>query len=75
VSIACALFARGAATGVLVNAPSVHIIDHAIYHTDIDTPALVPEPGLEAAVRSFARIIDDVNEWDLSQLKASTPNQ
>jgi hypothetical protein len=56
---------------VFTDAPSVHIIDHAIYHTDLDTPALVPEPGLEAAVRSFAKIIDEVNKLDLGQLKAS----
>jgi peptidase M28-like protein len=56
---------------VFTDAPSFHIIDHAIYHTDLDTPALVPEPGLEAAVRSFAKIIDEVNKLDLSQLKAS----
>jgi hypothetical protein len=55
---------------VYTDAPSVHIIDHAIYHTDLDTPALVPEPGLEAAVRSFARIIDDVNQLDLAAVKA-----
>jgi hypothetical protein len=56
---------------VFTDAPSFHIIDHAIYHTDMDTPALVPEPGLEAAVRSFAKIVDEVNQLDLSQLKTS----
>jgi hypothetical protein len=45
------------------------LLDHAIYHADIDKPALVPERGLEAAVRAFARIIDDVNTLDLSELK------
>jgi len=55
---------------VFTDAPSFHIIDHAIYHTDLDTPALVPEPGLEAAVRAFARIIDDVNKLTLAALKA-----
>jgi len=56
---------------VYTDAPSVHIIDHAIYHTDLDTPALVPEPGLEAAVRAFARIIDDVNKVEIGALRAS----
>jgi hypothetical protein len=55
---------------VYTDAPSFHIIDHAIYHTDLDTPALVPEPGLEAAVRAFAKIIDEVNKVDLERLRA-----
>jgi peptidase M28-like protein len=53
---------------VYTDAPSFHIIDHAIYHTDLDRPELVPEPGLEAAVRAFAKIIDEVNRVDLSGL-------
>jgi hypothetical protein len=53
---------------VYTDAPSFHIIDHAIYHTDLDTPDLVPEPGLEAAVRAFAKIIDEVNRVDLRGL-------
>jgi hypothetical protein len=59
---------------VFTDAPSFHIIDHAIYHTDLDTPALVPEPGLEAAVRAFARIIDDVNKLKLAALKPPRPS-
>jgi len=55
---------------VYTDAPSFHIIDHAIYHTDLDRPALVPEPGLEAAVRAFAKIIDEVNTVDLPALRA-----
>jgi len=58
---------------VYTDAPSFHIIDHAIYHTDLDTPALVPEPGLEAAARAFAKIIDEVNKLDLNALKAPRP--
>jgi len=55
---------------VYTDAPSFHIIDHAIYHTDLDTAALVPEPGLEAAVRAFAKIIDDVNKQPIAALRA-----
>jgi hypothetical protein len=53
---------------VYTDAPSFHIIDHAIYHTDLDRAELVPEPGLEAAVRAFAKIIDEVNTVDLAGL-------
>ncbi len=61
----------GGELGVVFNdAPSFHIIDHAIYHTDLDTATLVPESGLEAAVRAFAKIIDEVNTVDLNHLKA-----
>jgi hypothetical protein len=59
---------------VFTDAPSFHIIDHAIYHTDLDTPALVPEAGLEAAVRAFAKIIDEVNTLDLTALRAPRPS-
>jgi hypothetical protein len=58
---------------VFQDAPSVHIIDHAFYHTDMDTPAIVPEYGLEAAGRAFAKIIDEVNKVPLADLK--DPNQ
>ena len=58
---------------VYTDAPSVHIIDHAIYHTDLDTAALVPEPGLEAAVRAFAKIIDEVNTEPIAALRATPP--
>jgi Peptidase family M28 len=54
---------------VYTDAPSVHIIDHAIYHTDLDRAELVPEPGLEAAVRAFAKIIDEVNKVDMAALR------
>ena len=56
---------------VYTDAPSFHIIDHTIYHTDLDTPALVPEAGLEAAVRAFAKIIDEVNKVDLAGLRVA----
>jgi hypothetical protein len=51
-------------------APSFHIIDHVIYHTTIDTAALVPAWGMEAATRAFLKIIDGVNKMSLAQLKA-----
>jgi len=56
---------------VYTDAPSFHIIDHAIYHTDLDRAELVPEPGLEAAVRAFAKIIDEVNTVDMAALRVA----
>jgi hypothetical protein len=60
---------------VFTDAPSFHIIDHAIYHTDLDTPDKVPEPGLEAAVRAFAKIIDEVNTVTLADLQSPRASQ
>jgi hypothetical protein len=50
-------------------APSFHIIDHVIYHTTLDTSALVPAWGMEAATRSFLKIIDGVNKMEIAQLR------
>ena len=50
-------------------APSVHIIDHTCYHSDLDIPELVPASGLEAATRAFAKIIDGVNGLSLAELQ------
>ena len=50
-------------------APSFHIIDHVIYHTTLDTSALVPAWGMEAATRAFLKIIDGVNKMEIAQLR------
>lgn len=59
----------GELSQVYQDAPGIHIIDHAIYHTDLDTPERVPAPGLEAAARAFAKIIDEANELTLAELR------
>jgi len=53
-------------------APSFHIIDHVIYHTTLDTPALVPAWGMEAATRAFLKIIDGLNRMKLAELRGSS---
>ena len=40
----------------------------AFYHTDYDTPAVVPAAGLEAVGRAYAKLIDQVNKVDRAQL-------
>ena len=50
-------------------APGFHIIDHVIYHTTLDTPELVPAEGMERATRAFLRVIDQVNEMTLDELR------
>jgi hypothetical protein len=50
-------------------APSFHIIDHVIYHTTLDTANLVPAWGMEAATRSFLKILDGVNKMELAEIR------
>jgi len=50
------------------DAPSFHIIDHRSYHSTLDTPEIVPNIGLAAATRSFAKIIDEVNRMEIRDL-------
>jgi hypothetical protein len=64
----------GELSQVYTDAPSVHIIDHIFYHTDMDTPELVPESGLESGVRAYAKIIDEVNKLDIAALRRPSTN-
>ncbi len=50
------------------DAPSFHIIDSTVYHTDMDNLNAVPANGLEQSAHVFAKIIDDVNKVDMSAL-------
>jgi hypothetical protein len=61
----------GELSQVYRNAPSVHIIDHVIYHTTLDTPELVPAWGLEDATRAFLKIIDKVNGMKKAEIAAA----
>jgi hypothetical protein len=59
----------GELSHVFTDAPSFHIIDHTVYHTDMDTLAAVPAYGLEQSARAFAKIIDQVNTVELRDLR------
>jgi hypothetical protein len=39
------------------------------FHTDAETPETVPWTGLEASTRAYAKIIDEVNKLQLSDLQ------
>jgi hypothetical protein len=41
------------------------------YHNDNDLPKYIPASGLAAVTRGFAKIIDEVNKLDRSELKRS----
>ena len=52
-----------------VDAPSVQMIESPLfYHTDHDTPDVVPSAGLEAVARAYAKLIDQVNRLDRRDL-------
>lgn len=58
-----------------LDAPSVQMIESpAFYHTDHDTPEVVPASGLEAVGRAYAKLIDSVNQVDRRDL-VGTPGQ
>ncbi len=42
---------------------------HTYFHTDWETPEVVPWTGLEAVTRAYAKVIDEVNKLPLSALQ------
>lgn len=61
----------GELSRVYADAPSVHVIDHIFYHTDMDVADLVPASGLESVTRAYATLIDEVNRIDRMDLLAA----
>ena len=47
---------------------------HSYFHTDWETPEVVPWTGLEASTRAFAKIIDEVNKLPLSTFQRPEDN-
>jgi hypothetical protein len=39
------------------------------FHSDAETPATVPAPGLAATTRAYAKIVDEVNRMELKELQ------
>jgi hypothetical protein len=64
---------RGAAgeIGRIQNlAPSMQLIDTGLYwHSDLETPDIIPAAGLAATTRAYAKIIADVNAVDVKDLQ------
>jgi hypothetical protein len=56
---------------VQFDAPSFYLHNkNVFYHSDADTPAVVPADGMRTAVQAFAKIFEDVNQLDLTELRA-----
>lgn len=43
------------------------------FHSDAETPAMVPAPGLAASARAYAKVIEEVNKMDLKELQLPAP--
>lgn len=66
----------GEMSRVARDAPSVQIIrSPEIKHTDADTVEWVPEAGLEAVARAYAKIIDRVNRLEREDLLPRLPTE
>jgi hypothetical protein len=51
------------------DAPGIEVIEsNAFYHSNFDTPDVVPAAGLESITRAYAKIIDDINQLDLKDI-------
>ena len=53
------------------DAPSFYLHNKGVYyHASTDTVDIVPAEGLRTATQAFAKIFDDVNRFDLRELRA-----
>ena len=52
------------------DAPSIYVIrSPEIKHSDGETLGWIPASGLEAVTRAYARIVDQVNQVDIEDLR------
>jgi len=51
------------------DAPGIEVIEsNAFYHSDHDTPDVIPAAGLESITRAYAKLVDDINRFDLKDI-------
>ena len=43
------------------------------FHSDAETPATVPAPGLAASARAYVKVIEEVNKMELKDLQLPAP--
>ena len=56
------------------DAPGIEVIEsNAFYHSDHDTPDIIPAGGLESITRAYAKLIDDINKLDLKDVVDPLP--
>ncbi|MDP8986658.1 MAG: M28 family metallopeptidase [Pseudomonadota bacterium] len=62
--------ANGDVASLFADAPTVQLIDVPLqYHTDADTPDLLPWPGLANAARADAKIIAELDKIPLADIR------
>ena len=68
-------WAQGEMGDIYQYAPSVQLIEaNMLYHSDHETSETVPANGLEQSTRAYAKIIDEVNRFDIKDLMAIGQN-
>jgi hypothetical protein len=64
----------GEASRLYQYVPAVQASNYNMFfHSDHETPATVPAPGLAATTRAYVKIIEDVNKLDLKDLQLPAP--
>ncbi len=64
----------GDSSAIQRDVPNVVLMESPVYyHTDHDRPDVVPEAGLEAAGRAYAKLIDQVNKVERRDLLYEAP--
>jgi len=64
----------GEASRLYQYVPAVQASNYNMFfHSDAETPATVPAPGLAASARAYLKVIDEVNKMELKDLQLPTP--
>jgi hypothetical protein len=64
----------GEASRLYSYVPAVQASNYNMFfHSDAETPATVPAPGLAATTRAYVKIVEEVNKLDLKDLQLPTP--
>lgn len=57
-------------------APSMQLIDTGLYwHSDRETPDMIPANGLAAATRAYAKVVTDIGAVPLKELQRAMPSE
>ena len=66
----CAGSAAGEIGRIQNLAPSMQLIDTGLYwHSDRETSDIIPESGLAAVTRAYAKVVTDINAVELKDLQ------
>jgi hypothetical protein len=64
----------GEASRLYAFVPAVQASNYNMFfHSDAETPATVPAPGLAATARAYAKVIEEVNKMELKELQLPAP--